>query len=313
MYFQFYEDYCPSEESYHSRYSTDSENELPNYEGETCEDSKKNSTIEVNSKFPNVVAFRRDLNHHALMNEFQYFIEKSEPTRFIARCASRECEWRIHASILQDGVTFEVRRLIDKHSCTQSNKCGNKFATQGWITSVVVDKLNMMACSKGFLLGCRPYLGLDACHLKGKFNGVLAAATGIDGNNCMYPIAYGVLESENTESWAWFLRELQRAIGTPNGLVISSDTQKELEAAIGLVYPSVEHRECMRHLYSNFKKQFRGDFFRNNMWDAAKTYCLSEHDRLLDEIAKKRSDAITFLNENHKKIWSRSKFGTTAK
>ena len=101
-------DYCPSEESYHSHYSTDSENELPNYECETCEDSKKNSTIEVNSKFPNVVAFRRDLNHHALMNEFQYFIEKSEPTRFTARCASRECEWRIHASILQDGVTFEV-------------------------------------------------------------------------------------------------------------------------------------------------------------------------------------------------------------
>jgi len=46
---------------------------------------------------------------------------------------------------------------------------------------------------------------------------------GIDGNNCMFPVAYGVLESENTKSWVWFLLALKRAIGTPEGLVISSD------------------------------------------------------------------------------------------
>ncbi|XP_078171459.1 uncharacterized protein LOC144565543, partial [Carex rostrata] len=103
------------------------------------------------------------------------------------------------------------------------------------------------------------------------------------------------------------------AIGTPDGLVISSDMQKGLEAAIGLVYPSIEHRECMRHLLGNFKKKFHGDFFMKKMWGAAKTYCPHEHDKLLGEIAKKQADAITFLNENHEKIWSRSKFGTAAK
>jgi hypothetical protein len=39
----------------------------------------------------------------------------------------------------------------------------------------------------------------------------------------MFPVAYGVLESENTKSWVWFLLALKRAIGTPEGLVISSD------------------------------------------------------------------------------------------
>ena len=40
---------------------------------------------------------------------------------------------------------------------------------------------------------------------EGKFNGVLVAATGIDGNNSIFPVAYGILESENTNSWTWFL------------------------------------------------------------------------------------------------------------
>lgn len=161
-------------------------------------------------------------------------------------------------------------------------------------------------------MGCRPYFGLDACHLKRKFNDVAAAATSVDGNNCIYPIAYGVLESENTQTWTWFLEALQRAIGTPDDLVISSDVQKGLEAAITRVYPNAEHRECMRHLCWNFKKHFRGDFFKSYSVGAAETYCSSEHDRLLKEIARVREDAITYLNENHKKIWSRSKFGTAS-
>ncbi|KAI3707878.1 hypothetical protein L2E82_36777 [Cichorium intybus] len=388
---------CPSEESYHSCHSSDNEYELLNYGSESYAYSTKSPIMKVNYKFPSVIAFRRALNHYALINEFQYVTEKSDLTRLTACCEDKNCEWRIHASLTQDGVTFEVKKFVETHSCTQSNKCGNKHATQGWIAKVISDKLksdgdvsptdlkkwlmqnynvdvpymrvfrgkeqaytdmygkwddsyenifdfkqeleernpgsvveidlqtegekkhflhffiSLTACSKGFLAGCRPYIGLDACHLKGKFNGVLAAAISIDGNHGMFPVAYGVLESENTNSWTWFLKSLEKAIGTPNGLVISSDMQKGLEVAITQVYPNVEHRECMRHLYSNFKKHFRGNYFMVNLWGAAKTYSISKHDRLLNEIASVREDAISYLNDNHKKIWTRSKFGTHAK
>ncbi|KAJ9546859.1 hypothetical protein OSB04_019402 [Centaurea solstitialis] len=172
--------------------------------------------------------------------------------------------------------------------------------------------ISLGACSRGFLAGCRPYIALDACHLKGKFNGVLAAATVIDGNNSIFPIAYCVLESENTLSWTWFLESLKKAIGTPHGLVISSDMQKGLGVAMVNVYPNVEHRECIRYLYSNFKKHFHGEFFSKKLWGAAKNYRLTEYDRLLKEIGDVSQDAITYLNENHNKIWSRSKFGTTS-
>ena len=76
----------------------------------------------------------------------------------------------------------------------------------------------LAVCSRGFLVGCHPCIGLDICHLKGKFNGVLAAATSIDGNNGMYPVAYAVLESENTKSWTWFLESLKKRLAHQTGL-----------------------------------------------------------------------------------------------
>jgi len=114
------------------------------------------------------------------------------------------------------------------------------------------------ACWKGFLDGCRPYLAVDATALNGRFRGQLVAATAIDAHNWLFPVAYGVLEAESTESWKWFLQNLRHMIGFPNGLVIHTDACKGLEIAVDQVFPGLEHRECMRHLVANFGKLFKG-------------------------------------------------------
>ena len=71
------------------------------------------------------------------------------------------------------------------------------------------------------------------------------------------------------------------AIGTPIGLAISTDTCKGLGKAVQDVYPSVEHRECMRHLWKNFKKRYSGDLFNYNMWPVAKA-CTIEKLQILE-------------------------------
>ncbi|GKA62360.1 hypothetical protein Tco_0761879 [Tanacetum coccineum] len=131
-------DGCPSEGSYHSYIGSDNEDEIMNYERETISDNKNIPTIEVISRFSNAA-----LNHYALMTEFGLVLslEKSEPTRFQQGDGPIICRWRIHAAILQDGVTFKVKKLSESHSCIRSNKGGNKCATQGWIASVIKDKL----------------------------------------------------------------------------------------------------------------------------------------------------------------------------
>ncbi|KAF8393878.1 hypothetical protein HHK36_020076 [Tetracentron sinense] len=56
------------------------------------------------------------------------------------------------------------------------------------------------AMKKGFLEGCRPFIGLDGCHLKGPYGGVLLAAIALDGNNGLFLMAFAIVEGETKES-----------------------------------------------------------------------------------------------------------------
>lgn len=52
----------------------------------------------------------------------------------------------------------------------------------------------------GFLGGCRSLVGLDTCHLKGKFSGHILSATARDGNDNIFPVALSLVEEENKDS-----------------------------------------------------------------------------------------------------------------
>lgn len=113
------------------------------------------------------------------------------------------------------------------------------------------------ALKAGWKAGCRPVIGLDGCFLKTVTGGQLLSAVGRDGNNQMFPICYAVVESENTDSWRWFLTLVidDLDLNDGHGLTIISDQQKGLENAVKELLPRVEHRLCTRHLCANFKKR----------------------------------------------------------
>ncbi|MEI4920255.1 transposase, partial [Klebsiella pneumoniae] len=98
-----------------------------------------------------------------------------------------------------------------------------------------------------------------------------------DAHNWLLPVAYAVLEGESNESWTWFMHRLQEVIGHPKGLVIHTGACKGLENAVDAVFPGFEHRECMRHLATNFTKKFKGEIFEEDLWRSAYTYTPSTH------------------------------------
>ena len=81
-------------------------------------------------------------------------------------------------------------------------------------------------CKKGFLVGCKPIIGLNACHLKTKKGGQLMCAVGRDPNDEYFPFAYAVVEAEMKDTWTWFLNLLLADIGDGKNWVFISDQQK---------------------------------------------------------------------------------------
>ena len=50
-----------------------------------------------------------------------------------AVCSESSCEWRLHASVLQDGHSLQIKKLRDRHKCLNVNQAGNHMASVKWI------------------------------------------------------------------------------------------------------------------------------------------------------------------------------------
>ncbi|WVZ52457.1 LOW QUALITY PROTEIN: hypothetical protein U9M48_003511 [Paspalum notatum var. saurae] len=168
-------------------------------------------------------------------------------------------------------------------------------------------------CVDRFLAGCRPYIGVDASSFTGQYSGQLASATSVDGNNWLYYVAYGFFWTETEDNRKWFMKQLNRAMGCPEGLVICTDACKGLEIAVGVVFPQAEHRECMRHLYGNFIKYYQCDLFTEHLYQAARAYTEGLFKWHMSKIYEYAPDAIFYLQDYHNKIWYRSGFSEISK
>jgi hypothetical protein len=121
---------------------------------------------------------------------------------------------------------------------------------------------------------CRPVICVDGTFLTGKYRGQILTAIGQDGNNQIVPLAFAFVESENTESWTWFFRQLKIAVvkDKPNVCILHDRHAGILNAVKALTNPvaaeetpwlDLQSRWCMRHLGANFFSQFRDKALMN--------------------------------------------------
>nr|CAE04747.3 OSJNBb0060E08.10 [Oryza sativa Japonica Group] len=136
------------------------------------------------------------------------------------------------------------------------------------------------ACINAFV-HCRPVLCIDGTFMTGKYRGQILTAIGCDGNNQVLPMAFAFVESENTESWYWFLERVHIAV---NGW-----DEKGLPAK----WPDVRSRWCMRHMGANFYKQFKN----KHLMELFKRLCAQNQEKKfnelwdkLDELTRKQTD-----------------------
>ncbi|KAM0055995.1 putative transposase, mutator type, MULE transposase domain-containing protein [Helianthus debilis subsp. tardiflorus] len=131
---------------------------------------------------------------------------------------------------------------------------------------------------EGFKACGRRILGLDRCFMKGPYPGQILTSVGIDSNNGIYPLAYALVESENTSTWTWFLKCLGEDLDLEvnSNFTFISDRQKGIIPALKKVYPMAEHRFCLRHIHENMKARWKGDLYKNLLWECASSTTIPE-------------------------------------
>lgn len=74
----------------------------------------------------------------------------------------------------------------------------------------------------------RRVIVIDGTHLKGKYGGCLLTASCQDANFQVFPLAFGVVDSENDNAWEWFFRVLSTAIPDASNLSFVSDRHSSI-------------------------------------------------------------------------------------
>ncbi|MQM02811.1 hypothetical protein Taro_035579, partial [Colocasia esculenta] len=113
----------------------------------------------------------------------------------------------------------------------------------------------------GFEVGCRPMLFLDGTHMKQhRVQGVILAASVLNGNNELFTVAYSIADSETCDNWVWFLQNLKKALLSDRRIVFLSDRGKGLKEAIPDIFLNDHHGYCFQHIMQNFNDQYAGKY-----------------------------------------------------
>nr|GEV43957.1 hypothetical protein [Tanacetum cinerariifolium] len=84
----------------------------------------------------------------------------------------------------------------------------------------------------------------DGAFMRGQYPGQMLTAVGVDANNGIYPVAYGIVESENQYSWTWFLKCLRDDFDlySNSNFTFITKRKKGLLPELAKLFPSAEHR-----------------------------------------------------------------------
>ncbi|GJU25089.1 transposase, MuDR, MULE transposase domain protein [Tanacetum coccineum] len=128
---------------------------------------------------------------------------------------------------------------------------------QGSVTRIKTDDKGVFemlfialgASIRTFLNYLRPLLIIDAAHLKGTYKGTNLVAVGMDGNNQIMPVAFGICKGETGPCWSWWMLILKECKCDNTNLLFISDRH----AAIALALPVTKLAETYRAMLQDWR------------------------------------------------------------
>ncbi|GKB58205.1 transposase, MuDR, MULE transposase domain protein, partial [Tanacetum coccineum] len=81
----------------------------------------------------------------------------------------------------------------------------------------------------------------DAAHLMGQYKGTNLVAVGMDGNNQIMPVAFGICKGETGPCWSWWMSVLKECIGDNPNLLFISDRHHAIALEVNNEFPLAFH------------------------------------------------------------------------
>ncbi|KAL0396236.1 UNVERIFIED_CONTAM: hypothetical protein Scaly_0072000 [Sesamum calycinum] len=145
-----------------------------------CPDDTFDPRFALGMKFSHKKEFWGAVHSHAITKKRNRAITKNDKRRVYARCKSNGCSWHINVLRIKDELDFQIREYNHVHNCGASFNVKNlriNWLSQRYVEAFRSDpNISVKAVKKGFLSECRPFIGVDGCHLKGPHGGVLLTA-----------------------------------------------------------------------------------------------------------------------------------------
>ncbi|WVZ95502.1 hypothetical protein U9M48_041257 [Paspalum notatum var. saurae] len=238
---------------------------------------------------------------NSIEDDFQYKISYSKAYR--AKQKALEMRWGTY-----EASYHNLPRVL--HTLCQRNP-GSYFEIKHYNlpedpTKRVLQRafFALAACINAFQY-CRPVLCIDGTFLTGRYKGTMLTAIAADGNNQVLPLAFAFVESENGDSWYWFLERIKSCIVQDRqDVCVIHDRHKGIMQAVqdlqeGSVqrqrtpkWVDLKSRWCMRHMGANFQSQFKS----KKLTTLFKRLCSQNQERKfnvlwkkLDELTNKRA------------------------
>uniref|UniRef100_A0A2N9J2Q8 Uncharacterized protein n=1 Tax=Fagus sylvatica TaxID=28930 RepID=A0A2N9J2Q8_FAGSY len=246
--------------------------ELQNLISET---GMRKPDLVIGMKFLNSKVFREALREYVVNKAVDIKFKLNEKTKISIYCKN-DCGWRLYASVIPGELTFQIKTF--QSVCT----CGKSFQHSQVNSSYVARKYlqDFGKNPKWEVSGVQFHVRQDIS-MKLSRNQVYRAKRK----------AREMLEGDEKLQYAalWDYAAMIRKtnvgnIGDPQdlNLVFISDRQKGLVPAFKKLFPKVEHRYCLKHIYSNFKLLFKGLELKDALWSCAAASTEREFERRME-------------------------------
>ncbi|KAK8689985.1 hypothetical protein V6N13_088691 [Hibiscus sabdariffa] len=148
----------------------------------------------LNPTFKYLDAFHSDPNYstrslkQAIFKDFSIYVHLSKCIRVKNLALAR----------MHGNLNEQYTKLYDYLAELRSSNPGTTTILQ--LDESVFKRLYicMQAMKDSFKAGCRPIICMDGCHLKGYYKGHLLATVGLDADDCLYPLAFAIVDKHRT-------------------------------------------------------------------------------------------------------------------